>query len=306
MASFRIKLPPSGHIGLKVLICDPEARRGAEHEAQAESDPELARIAVYTASKISEARILARQHGIELCIYPDPFDGQDFVGTQIELHNANKNLNLIPLIATTTLRQLRESIRISQVTDYADVESLGSYAALKQLILDYVRVTRNPAHVLESQYGMADMLASALLTTKQDWAPVKPVSHAFLEKLLKLNDLDPFEIGAAVAFNKLFFWDIPEQNYDGLLNGYLFKLRPLLGQVGSPIFKKAPSSTVGLAITLANFLAWGHATALDPVQIMETIAVRPDFLNYPSLRGYPRSLLESLLAGGVAASRTAS
>lgn len=279
-----------------VLIAHNDPRYLAHIEAQAEQDPTLQRIQVFTAESFDEMRRIARQHQCDLAIYPDPFGGHDFVTIQIELRNAQPNIQLLPAIGIPTIQQLREARKAGGVMDFISQKDLDCYATLTGLLMNYLREHANNQLSNAELFEHVSTLRECLLLEHAEWKKIKSQSQALTNAFIIHFDLSATESARTLAAEYLFHPWIQPAQYVELLKKDKFNLLEMLHSTASwQTIQNPPKSTPGFLITAANYCAHQLHQRETIDAIVQDFSKRPDFLKHPSIRTLSGERLTDIL-----------
>ncbi len=292
----KVKLPNSNTLGLRVLLLDPNEDRGLRNQAILEEDPDLNRALIFTTSDLSEAKVWLMKQKFQLAIFPQQLGSKDFVSIQLELHRASPDIQMIPLIGTPSIQQLRESRNIGSIVDYSEENTIGDPKAIKELIFSFIRKQSSSSAPIKAALDYAHPIRKALTLTDPTEFKLKLKSAEILKLLLAYYEVDTSEVPQILAAECLYIPDMKADQYQTLLNPDTYLLLPMLRSTGSRQDTRPSSTVPGFLITVAHYLAEQIISNKSIAEIQSTIAKRPAFLKHAAIRTLTPEVITSLIA----------
>ena len=282
----------------RILILHPDAKFAEEIEAHFEQNGEFSGIHVYTASTIEEGRGIARKYGIQLAIFPQFLGERDFVSIQQELRNAQPSVEMIPLLSSPSITQLRESRGIGGVVDFGDAEDLSTREGLRNIIFGYLREKNKGSQSSKRAFDFVEPIQRALLVEHQSWAKIKELSRSLINPIVAAYDFSPDEAISLLAAEMIYMPWLHREQYQELLGTDPFHLGAILTTASSWVIpSQKPTSAGGLVITLANYIAEKIGQGLPISEVFLPItqsALRPDFLKHPTIRTVSEPVVQAI------------
>ncbi len=284
--------------GSRILILHPNAIAAEEIEAHFEQNSEFSGVHIYTASTLEEGRVAARKYGIHLAIFPQYLGERDFVAIQQELRNAQPSIEMIPLLSTPTVAQLRESRGIGGVVDFGDVHELSSKDGLRNVIFGYLREKRKNSLSSKRAFEFADQIQRALLVEHIEWINIKELSRSLINPIVAVYDFSSEEVISILAAEMIYMPWIKREQYPGILGSDCFNIGEILAGTSSWLMQsERPTRAESLVIVLANYVAEKVAQRQPLSEIVQPIlqgTFRPEFLKHPAIRSISETVVHGI------------
>jgi hypothetical protein len=291
----KVVLPNSEAKGLRVLLIDPDEKRGQRSQAFLDEDADLERSLIYVCSDLNEAKLLVKQHHIQLGFFPQKIGNTDFVSIQQELINAYSEIQLVPLLGVPSISQLRESKKIGNVADFGNEAALLDPKLLKELIFSYLRESERTQSPIKSALDYAKPLQKALTLSDPELFGLKSKSSTVLKQMLNWYEVDYGDVPSLFAAECVYLSSVSVEKYTALFTPDPHGVLSVLTATGSWHDGRSPSSLLGYLVTTANFLADRMSKNSTIAEIVAEVATRPKFIKHTAIRTLNEEVLTALL-----------
>ncbi|MBT3980957.1 MAG: hypothetical protein HOE90_06355 [Bacteriovoracaceae bacterium] len=291
----KIEIQSSETKDIKVVILSKNFETVDFLEAKSEQDNQLQRMSIYSAKDVKEASELTRKYQCNLVIFEDEVDDKDYVYIQMEMINANENVQLIPITTSTDFLKRKESNSAGHVFDFLTASPFDDYEDFKTLLLKFAR-EYSQSHNSETLFEYAKTVGQTVHSIAGDNNQDNKDAQAILNKLLNYYDFSTKEKVDIIAANLIYSPNIDVNKYNEFISPNHHDLLNVLSATSSKASQNnSPSTSAGFIITLSHFISHSYQES-GKDETIQNILKRPKQLKHKSIKALNETNLNEVIS----------